>query len=173
MATQNVNPQNISTSPASIANALTPTWNIISTQNRCLIYDPPAVSVPSSNNFISLGPIQLDAQWDRILVDINVNAAASLPAGGLQVQIRGMVTDTANWVTVWSWTALQTLGGTGQPSSTPPLYIYAPGQTGLVLPASSDTWFDLDVRGWWGVDFQVSATSGFSAIAQLFASTKH
>ncbi len=125
----------------------------------------------SASTFISLGPIQLDNQYRRLAADINIGAA-SLPGTGLQVQIMAKITQDAPWLKIWSWAALQALFTGGAPSATPPLYVYAPGQTGLVLPASSDTVFDLDVTTFWAVDFQVNPGATYSATTTLFAAGK-
>ena len=134
-----------------------------------------AVTVPAGAGFTSLGIIDLSGgAISRLKANINVNSQAVLPAGGLQVQINYKVTPNSNWLTAWSWAAIQALaGGPGEPTSTPPLIVYAPGQSSIILPATSDTIFELDVRNLHAVDFQVSTTAGsYSAAPTLFANLR-
>jgi hypothetical protein len=135
----------------------------------CGYLETTGVAIPNDNNFHSIGqqaegavpgPVILRNQRKRVVAQIVSGANAGQPVGGMQVQIVGKASPNAPAVVIWSWAALQALGLSTSPiSSTPPMYVFAPGQSTVILPAASSLILDMDVEGWYSIDPQVSVTS--------------
>lgn len=140
--------------PASLSNAIQPYLSQQDASRGILgwQWEGNATAVPNSNNFVSLGIIQLNNIVDTVFAEITATGG-TLPTGGMQVQILGAATTNSPFFTAFTWAQLISL----------------PGQ--IVTPniqVGGSATFMVNVRGWYAIDFQVSATSGYSTTGQNY-----